>query len=243
MKIAVNNFDNCLIEQEREMRIKSMILLISLILGTYSAEAAKRVRVKSSKKGLNKTSVSKTKKASKLFSIGAELGGIKHNAVAQSVEASYKYRSDLSFSLSFTHMISGIATFDEGKYSSDELRVWRRNGKGSALSLSARKFFGKSFYIRPSGYYRNQDHVNKTESKVSPSGSNEWIVIRKETGRIEDIGVGLAIGNQWNWKYLSIGCDWVGVNRSLNIISQRGELESEDINTINLLNLYVSTSF
>lgn len=179
----------------------------------------------------------------KQFGLNITPVGLTHNALARSIEGNYFYKRDTIFTLQYSELVSSLGTLEEDKYSEDELRIWKRNGKGSSISVGAKQFYGSTFYIKGEGYYRHQDHVNLTGSRIRPGTLNTWVVDLKETGRIEDIGLGFRLGNQWQWDYLTIGVDWAGFNRSLSIRSKRGSLDHEDIHTYNLLNFYIGANF
>ena len=201
-----------------------------------SQKKLKRIQKSTNQESLNNR---KGKKYSAIFGVV----GITHNAISNSFEGAYHYDTNTQFTLQYNDLTSGIATADEGKYSEDELRVWKRNGKGSSISAGIKHFTSNSFYLKGEVYYRNQDHINKTGSKVKPGTVSEWMVTYKDTARIEDIGLGFRIGNQWQWDRFTLGCDWAGINRSISTISKRGNLDSEDLNAINLLNFYIGASF
>lgn len=220
-------------------RLLPLMLVLSFTSLAWSAPRSKtRVKITQKDEGL-----SQKNREGKKFGVNVTPMGLTHNALSSSIEGNYFFRKDTIFSLQYTDMQSGLGTIDEEKYSADELNVWKRNGKGMSISGGVKQFFGNSFYAKGEVYYRNQDHINKTGSKIKPGTINEWVVTYKETGRIEDIGFSFKVGNQWQWDNLTVGCDWFGLNRNFNTISKRGSLEEEDINTINLLNLYVGASF
>lgn len=229
------------------MKTKLMFVLMGLSLGLTSYAAPKSVKIKSKKKikraPIKVDASSMALREGKKYSFNGSLAGITHNSVSQSVEGAYHLNRDLQITFQYSHLESGIATYDEGKYSDNELDVWKRNGKGTSLSAGAKKFYGNSFYAKAEGYYRNQDHINKTGSKVKPGTKNEWVVVYKETGRIEDIGISLKVGNQWQWQDFTVGVDWIGLNRSITTISKRGTIEDDDMNSLNLANIYLGASF
>ena len=179
----------------------------------------------------------------KSYSLNASALGVTHNALARSFEVGYFLDSSTLISLQFNDLQSGVGTADDSRYSDDELKTWERNGKGSSLSVGAKSFFGNSFYAKAEGYYRNQDHINKTGSKRDNNGKGDWIVTEKETGRIEDLGITAKIGNQWQWSHFTLGCDWIGVNGSLYTLSERGVIQEDDRHSVNLLNFYMGASF
>lgn len=79
----------------------------------------------------------------------------------------------------------------------------------NAFSFSVRKYLGNSFYISPDIYFRDYARY--------PDHSS----LRSYT--LKDIGAGLSIGNQWYWKYLTFGIEWLGVRHSVYLLDQWGE--------------------
>lgn len=79
-----------------------------------------------------------------------------------------------------------------GKYSSAYSRE-----KSEAIGLGAQFFTGNSFYLRSEFNY----HDRFDNGIGDPS--------------YEEINALVAIGNQWQWKYLSIGVDWIGASYHL----------------------------
>lgn len=67
----------------------------------------------------------------------------------------------------------------------------------TAARLGYKKFTGNSFYYQPSLYFRNASHVTTVHYKY------------------KDAGVGLRIGNEWQWENFMLGIDWLGINHSV----------------------------
>lgn len=232
--------------EEREMKTKLLAGLMTMALSPMlmaapkSAKAQSQIKLKRHAPVLNQASSQERK--DKKVTINASVMGITHNTLSRSLEAGYHLNADTVLSLQYSDLQSGLATTDEGKYSNDELNTWLRNGVGSSISTGGKRFLSNSFYIKAEAYYRNQDHINKTGSKKS-TANGEWMVVYKETARIEDMGATLKIGNQWQWDNFTLGCDWIGANKSLSILSQRGKVEDNDLNSVSLLNFYLGASF
>ena len=71
-----------------------------------------------------------------------------------------------------------------------------------ALKLGYKKFVGNSFYYQPSVYYRRTSHQTTV------------------TYKYRDAGLGLRIGNEWQWENFMLGIDWLGVNHSVAKIDE-----------------------
>lgn len=110
--------------------------------------------------------------------------------------------------------------------------------EGLAIELSFKQFSGNSFYIQPFAYYRDV----KEFEKESFFGS-----IENRSYTIRDVGVGIKIGNQWQWKNLTLGCDWFGINRQVSRLEEEGDEGflsfNDDRTQFTLLNLYFGASF
>lgn len=113
---------------------------------------------------------------------------------------------------------------------------------GTAISLSYKKFNGNSFYFEGYVYYRNIKTIDKI-SIISFGGSTTET--REGEADYEDLGVGLKIGNQWQWDNFTLGCDWIGVAKRVATLSYDGEKSdfyNSNSNTT-LLNFYLGYSF
>jgi hypothetical protein len=116
----------------------------------------------------------------------------------------------------------------------DEPRAYEGSYKGKVLETFYKKFTGNSFYIRSTLFYRemNIDEVDDTD-----------YVFR-------DLGIGFSIGNQWQWKYFTLGCDWIGINTRLATLHYEDTKRSKALFktngysfTANVLNFYIGYSF
>jgi hypothetical protein len=59
--------------------------------------------------------------------------------------------------------------------------------------------------------------------------------------KLTGLGTGIRVGNQWQWKHFTLGCDWVGIGRVLSYFKYS---ESEkNFYTVTLMNVYLGWSF
>lgn len=124
---------------------------------------------------------------------------------------------------------------------SDDNRDSSDYEEGYAAQVSFKQFSGNSFYVEPFLYYRDIKE-NDTDPFIFSFSEPE-----RYQYRIRDIGVGVKIGNQWQWKNLTVGCDWVGLNRQVSRLEEEGNSdflsENESRFQFTLLNFYVGASF
>ena len=116
----------------------------------------------------------------------------------------------------------------------DSPKVYEDTYRGEVLEIFYKKFNGNSFYVKPLVFYRNMD--------IDEKEGTDYV--------FSDFGVGISIGNQWQWSNFTIGCDWVGVNSRLATLDYKDSKNSERVFfskgygfTANLLNLYIGYSF
>ena len=92
-------------------------------------------------------------------------------------------------------------------------------------------------------YYRNATTI---DSHTSLYLGGE-LIGRSYEGRTSfaDTGLGLKIGNQWQWDSFTMGCDWVGVSKSLAMLEQNGDKDADYPNATNvtLVNFYLGATF
>lgn len=182
-------------------------------------------------------------RAESKVTLQADLFGIDHSAIAQGIGVNYQISSTKSFGIKAVKL-SGPEHNNYGG-SDEEEEIWNKNGDGTALNLTYKQYVGNSFYITPGVYYRNQHVVNSTSSSYSygfNSSSSESTYIGSDEADIEDLGLSFRIGNNWSFSKLSIGCDWVGLNKSITVLDSNGVLEERTKNSLNLLNFYLSYS-
>lgn len=74
--------------------------------------------------------------------------------------------------------------------------------QADTAEINYKHFFGNSFYAKGGLAYRKLVLKN-----VRFLFSDETT---GEIGTVESLAAGLAIGNQWQWKEFTLGCDWIG---------------------------------
>ena len=144
----------------------------------------------------------------------------------------------LSLQLTALREGAGTTTYgDEDSESDESDEIWEEAGKGFALNINYKKFFGQTFYIKPSVYYKSQNIVKSTSSIGG-------VLVDKEAGYVHDLGIGFKVGNQWQWSKFTLGCDWIGYNKKIALLDISGNLD-EDVyqDSLSLLNLYLGMSF
>lgn len=115
--------------------------------------------------------------------------------------------------------------------------------KMKAVTLGYRRFFGNSFNVMPSIYYKRNTADFYTEGSYPyVLGSNNLIY--------EDIGTGFRVGNEWQWQNFTMGCDWFGLNykayeinfkeKSLGPIDTHAPMKAL---TMTILSFYLGYSF
>ena len=100
-----------------------------------------------------------------------------------------------------TFRYSRITQNDETEALSNELDKLR------AYTLGYKKFFGNSFNIQPTLYYRKSSTDLVMEGFVKSTGTPNLIY--------DDVGIGFRIGNEWQWDNFVMGADWFGVNKTI----------------------------
>lgn len=121
--------------------------------------------------------------------LGAEYSGF-HNNVA--IGAGYFVDSENLINLRYSFQNSGgLTTNDSTTDYPETLR---------AFTLSDRHFFGNSFNVMGSAYW-------KQHTKFDRTNANTYL--------FKDFGLGLRLGNEWQWQNFTMGCDWFGLNHSL----------------------------
>lgn len=123
--------------------------------------------------------------------------------------------------------------------------------KSKSFGVHAKNFAGNSFYYRFGVDYRDLEYQY----------TDNFITTTYRTFDSKSWGVTFGIGNQWQWKNFTLGCDWVGVTLPLSkkysneSVTTSGSLafeqsENEDAKKdltektqINLLRFYLGASF
>lgn len=101
--------------------------------------------------------------------------------------------------------------------------------KQTSAAFQYKHFEGNSFFIAPEIYYVNYHHTDDDN------------FFNIDPGHISTLGVGFRIGNQWHFKYFTVGFDWIGVGRNLAYWSDTSADKYHY--TFTLLNMFVGGSF
>ena len=93
------------------------------------------------------------------------------------------------------------------------------------VTLQYKRFTDNSFYLAPEIFY-----LNYTE-KFNRSKDDE----------LTGMGLGLRLGNQWQWDNFTLGCDWVGIGRTM--VYFKSTTSDKNFYTVTLANVYLGWSF
>lgn len=198
------------------------ILLSVLILANISAAAntsTKAIAKTSETTSVDKDSQSNRKDLKYSIQYG---GGLLLLSAATILEINYLKNSKRSFSLRY-------AKSDADQYDDEEQ---------TALLAGMKLFSGNSFYVRPEAYYRD------FQETVSP----ELFSSETRQRKVQDIGISISIGNEWQWENFTLGCDWIGAAYQVATLKDNGErdwLYSDDLEILQLsfFNLRLGYSF
>lgn len=172
----------------------------------------------------------------KNYTLNAAITGLSFGAASAGIEFGYFFDENTVLNVQALTLESMFTEESESFY---------QDGKGSALNVSLKKFTGNSFYIKPGIYRRSQRVVDSATWRFSGGESN---VISRDASDFVDVGISFAIGNQWQWENFTLGCDWIGLSRSLSILESSDEgdgasLAQSDLNSGQLLNFYLGYTF
>lgn len=103
----------------------------------------------------------------------------------------------------------------------------------TAIKAGYKKFAGNSFYYQPAVYFRNTSHITSAHYKY------------------EDVGLGLRIGNEWQWENFMLGIDWIGINHSLFEVNEEihpnvpvpNNIDVDEKFSFDFIGLYLGYSF
>ncbi|MGZ3790443.1 MAG: hypothetical protein ACXVLQ_18060 [Bacteriovorax sp.] len=85
--------------------------------------------------------------------------------------------------------------------------------KMKAYTLGYKKFLGNSFNVQPTLYYRRSSTDFVHEGTVKSVGTPNLVY--------DDMGVGVRIGNEWQWDKFVMGVDWIGMNETIHKINSQ----------------------
>lgn len=99
------------------------------------------------------------------------------------------------------------------------------------LAIQSKHFLANSFYVAPEIYYLNY---------FEDDDSDNWFDNKDE--KITALGFGVRIGNQWQFKTFTIGCDWFGMGKNIAHWTRTDDVFSHRY-TFTILNFYLGWSF
>ncbi|MBT4793049.1 MAG: hypothetical protein HON90_15860 [Halobacteriovoraceae bacterium] len=176
---------------------------------------------------------SEVNREGKRFTLNTSLFGSSFSASSSAIELGYHLNTNTILSAQYTKLVSNSSGWNDNEAEKD---IWLRDGRGHAISIGAKQFVSNSFYFKPEIYSRSQEKVHSFTR--SYYGDDRYISNIKD-GYIEDVGVSFKIGNQWQWDNFTLGCDWIGITKSVSAIKQTGKIDQEDINSFSVLNFYL----
>jgi hypothetical protein len=136
----------------------------------------------------------------------------------------YEYREVANqVALGFYLNSNNILSVRGGKESSTEF-----GSRQLSLATQWKHFFSNNLYITPEIYYLKFYDDLDAQSRDD---------------QITALGAGVRIGTQWQWKYLTIGIDLVGVG--YNLIYFKDEINKSGVDKLsyNVANIYAGINF
>ena len=74
---------------------------------------------------------------------------------------------------------------------------------GKAYGVSYKRFFGNSFYVNTA---IDQREISYSETQSDLGAGNYWFNFKGSSTIFS-----VVVGNQWQWKSFTLGCDWAGL--------------------------------
>jgi len=141
-----------------------------------------------------------------------------------------------------------------GSDSYTDYREYHEMKEGYSLGLAYKYFLGNTFYIKSGADFKTLRY----KYTMKDNGNSAANTSRKFSG--DTASLSFAVGNQWQFKYLTLGCDWFGldapilsrvynVEYSATADGQDRKDNRQDINRyvtglgVNVLRFYVGASF
>lgn len=181
-----------------------LLLFLTVISANVENAAAESSEVISST--INEESENKTSKQNRenqniqlLFGPGYE-----HSFMGAGFKLGYYFNSD---------SIVEISWFDGSEIEEERKSIYDDIETVYIYSIGIKVFTGNSLYLKPGlfyGTYRSDYQFN-------------FFDLEKNSYQRKDIGGSIAIGNQWQWKRLTFGIEWLGINSSLYNLNEQGE--------------------
>lgn len=100
------------------------------------------------------------------------------------------------------------------------------------FALQYKHYFANSYYMATEFFYLNtREDVNK------------WniLFLEDEYANYKSLGAGIRIGNQWTWRYFTLGVDWIGIGARFGTFEK--ETDELDEFTFTLGNVIIGVSF
>jgi hypothetical protein len=108
---------------------------------------------------------------------------------------------------------SGIYNYNESSVFLEPLRF---KLSATTIGTNYKRFFGNSFYGKFGADYRKLTLSDVSVGKVK--------YLPSELGNAESIAASVAIGNQWQFDYFTIGCDWFGIMAPISTIGTKSNV-------------------
>lgn len=105
---------------------------------------------------------------------------------------------------------------------------------GTGIEIFYKSFESNTFYFQPTISYRN---IKDDDTFFDFSFSEE------KNYRARDIAVGIKIGNQWQFKNFTLGCDWFGYSAIVGNFGRDEEADGGRDFHVTVANFYLGASF
>ena len=122
------------------------------------------------------------------------------------------------------------------KYSNDDEDIRSGFENTALVKLGLKKFKSNSFYYKVGAY-----HLSSNTKHYVKDSSNNYKSVKST---FSELGISGSIGNQWQWENLSVGVDWLGINRTIVELQKfSAPFERTNMTTISALNMQIGYSF
>lgn len=234
-----------------EIKMKKLALaLVTTIATTSISFATVDALPKSEAKTINETEVKALKKeiidsssrgfrSKKNFMAVASPLGFEFGTISSSLELGKFISDDGILTLKYSDLQADPSYWSF--YNEEEEKIADENDKGYAITFGIKQFVSNSFYIKPQVYYRNQKKIYDVYSDYN-ADTDSYEITNVDGGTVNDLGFSFRIGNQWQWRHFTMGCDWFGFANSLSKFENDDISSSERLN-LSLLNVYFGASF
>jgi hypothetical protein len=160
-------------------------------------------------------------------------GALEHQTTSSAVHLSYSMNSDLRAYIKYSKLIDRDTRFADTQFSgfsASQKEAMKVADSGRSFEIGLQSFLGNSFFVR-AGLYDRFQYVYERASETG--------------GNLKDIGFSLSVGNQWNFKNLVLGADWIGVDVAHYKKSESLDKEMIDKNTnhFSLLHVFIGYPF